>query len=44
MMAILLVILLALIVLDLAAEHWGVNSSEDFNSPEWNKREERGVI
>ena len=43
-MAILLVILLALIVLDLAARRWGVDSSEDFNSSEWSKREEWGVI
>ena len=44
MMAILLVILLALILLDLAARRWGADSSEDFNSSEWSKREEWGVI
>ena len=43
-MAILLVILLALIVLDLTARRWGADSSEDFNSPEWSKRAEWGVI
>ncbi len=37
-MEILLVILLALIVLDLAARRWGINSTEDINSPEWNRR------
>ncbi|HXX77268.1 MAG TPA: hypothetical protein VEI53_02170 [Ktedonobacteraceae bacterium] len=44
MMAILLVIILALIALDLAAKRWGADSSEGFNSSEWSKREEWGVI
>ena len=39
-MEILLVILLALIILDLAAKRWGANSTEDFNSPEWNRRKD----
>ena len=43
-MEILLVILLPLIVLDLAARRWGVNSTEDFNSPEWSRRKVRGAI
>ncbi len=43
-MEILLVILLALIILDLAARRWGVNSTEDFNSPEWSRRKDWGVI
>jgi len=43
-MQILLVIFIALIVLDIAARHWGVNSTEDFNSPEWNRRKEWGTI
>ncbi|MGZ3616497.1 MAG: hypothetical protein ACXWOL_06475 [Ktedonobacteraceae bacterium] len=43
-MQILLVILLALIMLDIAARRWGVPSTEDFNSPEWNRRKERGAI
>ena len=43
-MAILLIILLALIVLDLTARRWGADSLEEFNSPEWRKREEWGVI
>ncbi|HWZ19412.1 MAG TPA: hypothetical protein VNW73_11490 [Ktedonobacteraceae bacterium] len=43
-MEIVLVILLALVVLDLAARHWGVNSTEDFNSPEWNRRKNWGAI
>lgn len=43
-MAIVFVLLLAFIVLDLAAGRWGVNSTEDFNSPEWNRRKNRGAI
>jgi len=43
-MQILLGILLALIILDLAARRWGVNSTEDFNSPEWNRRKNWGAI
>ncbi len=43
-MEIVLVILLALIVLDLVAGRWGANSTEDFNSPEWNRRENWGTI
>ena len=43
-MQILLVILLALIVLDIAARRWGATSTEDFNSPEWSRRKERGAI
>jgi hypothetical protein len=43
-MEMLLVLLLALIVLDLAARRWGVNSTEDFNSPEWDRRKELGAI
>ena len=43
-MEMLLVILLAFIVLDLAARRWGVNSTESFNSPEWDKRKDWGAI
>jgi hypothetical protein len=43
-MLILLVMLLALIILDFTARRWGADSSEGFNSSEWNKREEWGVI
>jgi len=43
-MQILLVILLALIVLDIAARLWGANSTEDFNSPEWSRRKNWGAI
>jgi hypothetical protein len=43
-MELVLVILLALIVLDLAAKRWGFNSTEDFNSPEWNRRKDWGAI
>lgn len=37
-MEIVLVLLLAFIVLDLASWRWGVNSTEDFNSREWDRR------
>jgi len=43
-MVILLAILLALIVLDLAARRWGANSTEEFNSPEWDRRKDWGAI
>ena len=43
-MEIVLVLLLAFIVIDLAAWRWGVNSTENFNSPEWNKRKNWGAI
>jgi hypothetical protein len=43
-MEIVLVILLAFIVLDLAAWRWGVDSTENFNSPEWNRRKNWGAI
>ena len=43
-MEMLLVILIALIILDIAARRWGVNSTEDFNSPEWSRRKEWGAI
>ncbi|HEY6286358.1 MAG TPA: hypothetical protein VIX20_11895 [Ktedonobacteraceae bacterium] len=43
-MEIVFVILLAFIVLDLAAWRWGVDSTEDFNSREWNKRKNWGAI
>ena len=43
-MEIVLVILLALVVLDIAARRWGVNSTENFNSPEWNRRKNWGAI
>jgi hypothetical protein len=43
-MEIVLVILLMFIVLDLAAWRWGVDSTENFNSPEWNRRKNWGAI
>lgn len=43
-MEIVFVILLAFIVLDLAAQRWGVNSTEDFNSLEWDRRKNWGAI
>jgi hypothetical protein len=43
-MEMLLVILIALIILDIAARRWGVNSTEDVNSPEWSRRKEWGAI
>ena len=32
-------ILIGLIALALAALHWGVNSTDDINSPEWERRQ-----
>lgn len=32
--------LLALILLDLAATHWGADSRDGMNSPEWLRRQE----
>ena len=43
-MVLVLVILLSFIVLDLAAGRWGANSTEDFNSREWDRRKEWGAI
>jgi hypothetical protein len=43
-MVMLLVLLLSLIILDFAARRWGVNSTEDFNSPEWDRRKNWGAI
>jgi hypothetical protein len=43
-MEILLVVFFALIILDLAARRWGVNSTEDFNSPEWSRRKDWRAI
>ncbi len=43
-MEIVLVVLLTFIVLDLAAWRWGVDSTENFNSPEWNRRKNWGAI
>jgi hypothetical protein len=36
----LVVLLVALIVLDLAALRWGANSSDGINSPEWKRRQD----
>ena len=43
-MELVLVLLLAMIVLDLAARRWGANSTEEFNSPEWDRRKDWGAI
>ena len=43
-MELVLIILLAFIVLGLAAGRWGFNSTDDFNSPEWNRRKDWGAI
>ena len=43
-MEIVLVMLLAFIVLDLAAWRWGIDSTEDVNSREWNRRKNWGAI
>ena len=34
----LLVLLIAIIVLDIAAIRWGVDSRDDIQSPEWERR------
>jgi hypothetical protein len=34
-----IIILIAQIALALAALHWGVNSTDDINSPEWERRQ-----
>ena len=34
----LLIFVLALVLLDLAAMRWGVDSTDDINSPEWERR------
>ncbi|HJT55021.1 MAG TPA: hypothetical protein VJ761_00895 [Ktedonobacteraceae bacterium] len=34
-----IIIMLAQIALALAALRWGVNSSDDINSPEWERRQ-----
>jgi hypothetical protein len=38
------VLLIALIVLDIAALRWGVDSTDGINSPEWERRRRRGSI
>jgi len=43
-MEIVIVLILTLIILDLVARRWGVDSTEDFNSPEWNRRKDWGAI
>ena len=43
-MEIVLALLIAFIVLALVSLRWGFDSTEDFNSPEWDKRKEWGVI
>jgi hypothetical protein len=35
----LLILLIIVIALDLAALRWGVDSTEDVNSPEWERRQ-----
>lgn len=36
------VLLFVIIVFDIAALYWGVDSRDDINSPEWAKRMQRG--
>ena len=43
-MEMLLVLVIALILLGIAARRWGFDSTEDFNSPEWDRRKEWGAI
>ena len=37
-------LLLVLIVLDIAAVYWGVDSRDGINSPEWLRRAQRGRV
>jgi hypothetical protein len=39
-MELFIMLLLALIVLDIAAQRWGFNSRDTFNSAEWGRRNE----
>ena len=34
----LIILLVVLLALDLAAMRWGVDSTDDINSPEWDRR------
>ncbi len=43
-MMIVLAILIAFVVLDLVSWRWGVDSTEDFNSREWDRRLDWGAI
>jgi hypothetical protein len=43
-MEIVLALLIAFIVLGLASWRWGVDSTEDFNSREWDRRKNWGAI
>jgi hypothetical protein len=39
-----IILLIALIVLDIAALRWGIDSTDGINSPEWERRRHRGSI
>ncbi len=41
-MIIILCLVLSIILLDIAAWLWGVDTTERFNSPEWERRREWG--
>ncbi len=43
-MLFILLCLIVVILFDLAALRWGADSREPFNSREWHKREQRGMI
>ncbi len=43
-MMIVLALLIAFIVFDLMAWRWGADSTEDVNSPEWDRRKNWGAI
>lgn len=43
-MEVVTILLVALIVLDIAALRWGVDSTDGINSPEWERRKYRGSI
>jgi hypothetical protein len=37
-MELILIILIGLLLFDLAAWRWGIDSTDDINSPEWERR------
>jgi hypothetical protein len=43
-MMIVLTMLIGFIVFDLVSWRWGINSTEDVNSREWDKRKDWGAI
>ena len=44
LMELILLLLVLLLALGIAVVHWGADSTDKMNSPEWNRKEERGGI